>query len=120
MTGQSSTLSPDGNWCLKLRLVEYSTLFSNRKFLEANIEHSTNKHWDVETSIPVNDADAKTIGNQHPDHPIVWSDDSTTVNYWINNQLEDSIKIEANDEQHVFQRRLYSTTVTNHIKKNGG
>ena len=114
--GQSSTSSPDGNWCLNLRLVEHSTLFSSRKILDADMKHNTNKHWDVKTSIPLNDADAKTISNKHPDHPIVWSDDSTAVNYWINDQLEDSIKIEVNDVKHMFQRRLNSFSVTKSSK----
>ena len=118
--GQSSTHSPDGNWCLNLRLVEHSTLFSSRKILDADIEHRTNEHWNVTTSVPFNDADAKTISNQHSDYPIVWSDDSSTVNYWINEHLEDSMEIEANDEQHIFQRRLYSTTVTKSSKQIGG
>lgn len=118
--GRSSTLSPDGNWCLDLRLVEDSTLFASRRTLNANIKHSENSDWDVLTSIPFDDADAKTISNQNPDHPIVWSDDSASVTYWINDQLEDLIKIEANDEQHIFQRRLYATTVTNYVKTNGG
>lgn len=119
VTGQSSTLSPDGNWCLNLRLTEYSTLFTNRKILDADIVHSTNTNWNVKTSIPINGADARTISNRNPKLPIAWTEDSTTVNYWINDHLDDFIKIEANDEQHKFQRKLYSTTVTKSSKKPG-
>ena len=110
--GESSTLSPDGNWCLKLKLIEYSTLFSSYKRLDAKIEHSTNEKWNVSTSIPFDAADAETIGNQDHDYPVVWSEDSTTVNYWINKELADSISIEVSDGEFKFQRDLYSTTVT--------
>lgn len=112
VVGHSSTESPDGTWRLDLRLTEFSTLFRSRKTLDASVLHKTNKEWDVSTSIPFDDADAETISNQIPECPIVWSDDSKTVHYWINRELEDWIKIEATDLQHKFQRKLYSTTVT--------
>ena len=118
--GRSSTRSPNGQWCLNLRLIEKATLFTSRKVLDADVEHSTNEAWNVKTSIPLDHADAKTISNQHPDYPIVWSDDSTTVNYWINEQQEDFIRIEADDTEHTFQRGLYSTTVTYTSAKDGG
>lgn len=110
--GESATRSPNGDWCLKLQLLEYSTLFTSRKVLDADVEHSSNPDWTVKTSIPLADADAKTISDQHADHPIVWSEDSSTVSYWINEQREDWIKIEASEEQFKYQRDLYSTTVT--------
>ena len=110
--GQSKTYSPDGNWCLDLKLVEHSTLFRSRKILWAAIEHTTNKDWVMSTSTPLDDADGKTISNQDQNHPIIWSDDSSTVTYWINNQLEDSIKIETNGGQFKFQRDLNSFSYT--------
>ncbi|MEM6471244.1 MAG: hypothetical protein AAF802_16910 [Planctomycetota bacterium] len=112
VVGQSSTSSPDGDWCLNLRLVEHSTLFSSRKVLDADIQHRANEKWNVHTSIPMDDADALMISNQHPDHPILWSADSATVTYWINDQFEDSIRIQVDETSHTFQRRLLSTTIT--------
>lgn len=117
VVGQSSTTSPDGNWCLKLKLVEHTRLFSSRKTFDAGIEHRTNKDWDVSSSIPFNDADPKTVSNLNQDYPIVWSDDSSTVTYWINENLEDSMKIETGDGEFRFQRKLYSMSVT-HKKGN--
>lgn len=119
VTGQSSTRSPDGNWCLNLRLTEYSNLFRSRKVLDASLEHSTREDWNVGTSFPLNEADAETISNKRPSHPIVWSEDSSTVTYWINEQQDDWIKIEANDDLHKFQRKLYSTSVTYTAGKKG-
>ena len=118
--GQSTTRSPDGNWCLDLKLVEHSTLFRSRKILHADIAHSTNKDWDVSTAIPLDAADPKTISNLDQNHPIVWSDDSSMVSYWINRQLEDSIKIETNGGQFKFQRDLGSFSVTHTPPKKGG
>ena len=117
VTGESSTESPDGNWHLNLRLIEFSTVFRNRKILDANLEHSSNKDLYVKTSIPLNYADAKTISNQLSSHPVVWSDDSTTVNYWINKEHEDWLKIEVNESGKRFQRGLNSTSVFTPFKK---
>ena len=97
--GQSTTRSPDGEWCLELKLVEHSTLFRSRKTILANVEHATNKYWVMSISVPFDDADSKTISDQDENHPIIWSDDSSTVSYWINKQLDDSIKIETNGGQ---------------------
>lgn len=112
VVGQSSSHSPDGSWCLNLKLTEYSNLFRSRKILDAAIVHSSNSDWDVATSIPLNDADPETISNRNADYPIVWSDDSSKVTYWINGQLEDWIKIEASETEHKFERKLLSTRVT--------
>lgn len=116
--GQSATPSPDGNWSLQLKLVEYSTLWQSRKVLDADLIHQSNRDWDVRTSIPMPHADAVTISNQHPNHPIIWSDDSSTVSYWIDSQLKDTIQIEANDEKHVFQRDLYGLHAVWYENKN--
>lgn len=118
IVGQSTTRSPDGKWCLDLKLVEYSTLFTSRKVLDAVVDHVINDDWDVSTSVPLDDADAETISNLNQDFPIVWSDDSSTVSYWINKRLEDSIMIEANDGEFKFQRDLYSLSVTHTHAKN--
>lgn len=120
VTGQSSTASPDGNWSLDLQLVEYSTLLKTRKVLDANLVHKTRRDWDVNTSIVLPHAEAITISNRHPDHPVIWSDDSSVVSYWINEQHKDTIRIEANDQRHVFQRDLSKTHVIFHPNKNGG
>ena len=109
--GQSSTTSPNGDWSLHLRLTKKSTLFTSHQVLDAEIRHRENANWNVKTSIPRDDADAVTISDQNPDYPIVWSEDSTTVNYWINDQLEDVIRIEVDDQYHTFERKLNSTTV---------
>ena len=118
--GQSTTVSPDETWSFELVLVEYSTLFQSRKILNADMVHFKNKNWNVSTSIPLNHADAKTISNRHPDHPILWSDDSSTVSYWINEQLKDSITISANQLQREFKRDLHSISVKYTPKKSGG
>ena len=54
VAGQSSTRSPDGNWCLHLRLTEYSNIFTSHKILDANLEHSSNSKWNVNTSVTQN------------------------------------------------------------------
>ena len=118
--GQSTTSSPDGKWCLDLKLVEHSTLLRSRKTLLADVEHTTNKDWVMSTSVPLDDAESKTISNQDENHPIIWSDDSSTVSYWVNKQLEDSIKIETNGGQFKFQRKLNSFSYTYTPSKNGG
>lgn len=118
--GQSKTRSPDGNWSLNLKLTEYSTLLSSRRTLDAVIEHSTNEDWTVSTSVPFDDADARTIGNEDQNYPIVWSEDSSTVNYWINEDLEDCISVEANSERFKFKRKLYSVSVIHSSPKNSG
>lgn len=118
--GQSSTSSPDGNWILNLKLTEFSTLVSSRKRFDTNLKHSTNSDWDVSTSVPFNDADAIIISNQNPSHPVVWSDDSSTVSFWINHNVDDWIKIEAESRQFKFQRKLNSVTVTETSASNGG
>jgi hypothetical protein len=125
--GQSTTRSPDGNWCLDLKLVEHSTLFRSRKILHADIEHRTNEDWRMSTSTPLDDADRTTISNQDQNYPITWSDDSATVTYWINKQLEDSMKIETSGGQFEFQRELNSfsytftpTTRSTDLPKDGG
>lgn len=115
---QSSTRSPDGSWCLDLKLVQHSTLFHSRKVLDSRIKHITNPDWNVGASIPLNDADAKTISNEHPEHPIVWSKDTCKVSYWINEQMEDSIEIETEGGQFRYQRDLYDTSVTYTDKQN--
>lgn len=116
--GQSATPSPDGNWSLQLKLVEYSTLWHRRKVLDADLIHKSNRDLDVRTSIPMQQADAVTISNQHPDHPIVWTADSSKVSYWIDTQLKDTIQIEADDEKHVFQRDLYGLHAVWYENKN--
>ena len=118
--GQSTTSSPDGKWCLDLKLVEHSTLLKSRKTLLAAVKHTTNKDWVMSTSVPLDEADSKTISNQDENHPIIWTNDSSTVSYWINKQLEDSIKIETNSGQFKFQRKLNSFSYTYTPSKNGG
>jgi hypothetical protein len=120
VTGQSSTASPDGNWSLRLQLVEYSTLLKTRKVLDADLVHKSRRDWDVNTSIELPHADAIAISNQHPDHPVIWSDDSSVVSYWINAEHKDTIRIEANDQRHVFQRELSKTHVIFYPNKIGG
>ena len=118
--GQSTTCSPDGKWCLDLKLVEHSTLLKSRKTLLAGVKHTANKDWVMSTSVPLDEADSKTISNQDENHPIIWTNDSTTVNYWINKQLEDSIKIETNSGQFKLQSKLNSFSYTYTPSKNGG
>ena len=105
--GQSSIASPDGNWKLHLHLIEHSTLVSSHRVLDADLAHRFNRDWDVRTSIPVDQADGTMISNKNPEYPVVWSDDSSAVTYWVNSELKDTIRIEANDERHVFERDLY-------------
>lgn len=119
LIGQSSTSSPDGNWKLHLQLVEYSTLLNKRKVLDADLVHASRRDWDVKTSIPLPNANAETISNQNPDHPVTWSDDSSNVSYWINDQQKDTIRIEANEERHVFQRDLNALRVISSNKTAG-
>ena len=94
-----------------MKLIEYVTLFSSRKVLEADVVHATHGDWTVRTSIPLDHADARTISNKHPDYTIVWSDDSSRVSYWINEDVEDFIKIEADAERVTFQRGLFGFRV---------
>ena len=120
VVGESTTSSPDKNWRLNLKLVEHSTLIYSRRTLDTHLAHSTKSGWDVKTSIPFDDANAEMIGNKDPDHPVVWSDDSVTVSYWINEGLEDWMKIEANSRQHKFQRKLSSLTAIQSSPGGGG
>ncbi len=106
VTGQSKTRSPDGNWSLELKLIEHWTLFSSRQTLKADLVHATNSDWTMLTSVPISDADAKMIGDEDPNHPVSWSDDSSMVTYWISKQLEDAIKVQASSEKFVFDRKL--------------
>lgn len=106
--GQSTTCSPDGNWCLDLKLVEHSALFRSRKMLHAKFQHRKEQLWRVLMISPQDDADGKTIGNQDQNHPVTWSDDSSTVTYWINKQRRDSMKTETNGGQVEFHRDLDS------------
>ena len=87
-------------------------MFTSRKMLEAGVKHSTIEKWDTTSSIPFNDADARTISDLEKGHPIVWSDDSSTVSYWINKQRKDSMTVELTDRQFKFKRDLYSLSVT--------
>lgn len=108
VVGQSSTSSPDGNWTLQLRLVNLSTLLRSRQMLDAELIHKARPDWDVRTSIPWPNANPEMISNRDPHHPVVWSDDSSNVSYWINDQLKDTMRIEANEEIHLFERDLYA------------
>lgn len=106
VVGESSTSSPDGNWALQLRLVEYSTLLNSRRVLDADLVHLSRPDWSVRTSVPVQQSDALTISNEDPDHPVAWSADSSAVSYWIHDQLRDTMRIEADEEKHLFERDL--------------
>ena len=117
---RSSTRSPDGNWSLKLELVEHSTVFSSRKMLHASVNHSTNSEWHVSTSIPFDDANAAFISDQDRHHPVSWSEDSSSETYWIHDELQDCMTIKASSEQFVFKRNLYSLTVTHGATSDGG
>ena len=118
--GQSSNKSPDGNWNLRLQLTKRSTLLSSHRVLDADLAHHSNRDWDVRTSIPLEHADAATISNKNPDYPVVWSDDSSAVTYWVNSELKDTIRIEANDERHVFERDLCGLRAVWYPNKDGG
>ena len=120
MIGQSSNISPDGNWNLRLQLIERSTFLSSHRVLNTDLAHHSNREWDVRTSIPLDKADATTISNKNPEYPVVWSDDSSAVTYWVNGELKDTIRIEANDERHVFERDLYNLRAVWYRNKDGG
>lgn len=109
---KSSTRSPDGQWCLNLELTEFSNLVGSRKVLDTHVEHYANTKWSVKTSIPMKDADARVISNQDPDQPIVWSADSTTVSYSINDKIKEVIEIEADENYHRFRSELLATSIT--------
>ena len=88
--------------------------------LDADLAHHSNRDWDVRTSIPLEHADATTISNKNPEYPVVWSDDSSAVTYWVNGELKDTIRIEANDERHVFERDLCGLRAVWYPNKDGG
>jgi hypothetical protein len=61
--GQFKSLSPDGNWALDLKLTEYTTLFSSRKMVTTDLDHTTDEKsiWAVTHWISLDDANGKTI-----------------------------------------------------------
>lgn len=126
LIGRSKTVSPDGNWSLQMKLIEHSTLFSRRKTLSTTIEHATIDEWGLSQTYPLDEASGTTISNLDPHRPIIWSEDSSTVTYWINKEIEDSIKVATDGTTFTYQREWNSfrcwftpTTVTSKPSPNG-